>query len=94
LRDQLILFDPCNLDAAVPKASPSSDPDDPRPEPPIPPELEDCCNSGCNPCVFDLYENLVERYRTELAAWEARHANAEPKTRRTLRSDKPDRTRS
>jgi hypothetical protein len=85
----------------VPKASPSrdpDDPDDPRPEPPKPPELEDCCNSGCNPCVFDLYEDLAERYRVELAAWEARHAQAnaaaKPKTRRAHRSDKPYRPRS
>ncbi|MDR5824838.1 oxidoreductase-like domain-containing protein [Caballeronia sp. LZ043] len=33
----------------------------------------DCCQSGCDPCVFDLYDEALARYRTELAAWEARH---------------------
>jgi hypothetical protein len=43
----------------------------PRPVPPAQPELEDCCRSGCTPCVFDLYEEALERYQKELAAWEA-----------------------
>jgi hypothetical protein len=47
--------------------------DDPRPTPPEQPELEDCCNSGCSPCVFDLYDEALARYRVELAEWEARH---------------------
>ena len=42
----------------------------PRPEPPREPELEDCCRSGCTPCVFDLYEQALERYQQALAAWE------------------------
>lgn len=42
-----------------------------RPEPPVQPELEDCCRSGCTPCVFDLYEQALERYEQALAAWEA-----------------------
>lgn len=44
-----------------------------RPEPPVAPELEDCCRSGCTPCIFDLYEDALERYRRALAAWEAAH---------------------
>ncbi|KVT85991.1 oxidoreductase [Burkholderia ubonensis] len=55
-------------------ASPDSFADDPRPTPPQQPELEDCCNSGCSPCIFDLYEDAMERYRVELAEWEARQA--------------------
>jgi hypothetical protein len=43
----------------------------PRPVPPVRPELEDCCRSGCTPCVFDLYEEALERYEKALAAWEA-----------------------
>jgi hypothetical protein len=46
---------------------------DPRPQPPRQPGLEDCCLSGCNPCVFDLYEQALERYELALAGWEARH---------------------
>jgi hypothetical protein len=47
--------------------------DDPVPQPPERPGLEDCCRSGCVPCVFDLYEEAMERYRIELKAWEDRH---------------------
>ncbi|MCD2515979.1 oxidoreductase-like domain-containing protein [Massilia sp. G4R7] len=43
----------------------------PRPVPPVQPELEDCCRSGCTPCVFDLYEEALERYERALASWEA-----------------------
>jgi len=53
---------------------PATADDDPRPTPPIRPDPEDCCHSGCDPCVFDLYDEEVERYRAALAAWEARHA--------------------
>jgi hypothetical protein len=47
---------------------------DPRPQPPVEPDLEDCCRSGCVPCVFDLYADALERYELALAAWEARRA--------------------
>jgi hypothetical protein len=50
------------------------DPDDPRPTPPERPLPDDCCQSGCNPCVFDLYEEALERYEARLAEWNARHA--------------------
>jgi hypothetical protein len=46
---------------------------DPRPQPPRQPGLEDCCLSGCNPCVFELYEQALERYELALAGWKARH---------------------
>jgi hypothetical protein len=60
----------------VPHPSPaagSSQPVDPRPRPPVQPALEDCCLSGCSPCVFDLYEQALERYELALAQWQARH---------------------
>jgi hypothetical protein len=58
----------------VPKPSPAQAVvDDPRPEPPQQPGLDDCCRSGCEPCVFDLYEDALDRYRVALAAWELRH---------------------
>ncbi|MBQ5965575.1 oxidoreductase-like domain-containing protein [Massilia sp. ZL223] len=41
------------------------------PVPPVQPDLEDCCRSGCVPCVFDLYEDALARYEKELAAYEA-----------------------
>jgi hypothetical protein len=28
------------------------------------------------PCIYDLYEEALERYRVELAAWLARHPEA------------------
>lgn len=49
---------------------------DPRPQPPAEPALEDCCRSGCNPCVFELYEDALERYQRALATWEARQRPA------------------
>ena len=49
----------------------------PRPVPPVQPALEDCCRSGCTPCVFDLYEEALERYERALAAWEAARRDAE-----------------
>jgi hypothetical protein len=55
---------------------------DPAPQPPLPPDLEDCCRSGCVPCVFDLYEEELERYRAALAAWEQRQAQAKRRARR------------
>jgi len=48
--------------------------DDPRPQPPPRPADDECCHSGCTPCVFDLYEDALDRYREALAAWEARDA--------------------
>ncbi|MFO7858107.1 MAG: oxidoreductase-like domain-containing protein [Ectothiorhodospiraceae bacterium] len=42
------------------------DADGPRlPPKPQPPDPSECCNSGCEPCVFELYEDALER-------WEAR----------------------
>jgi hypothetical protein len=43
-------------------------PNPPAMQPPVAPELEDCCRSGCTPCVFDLYEAALERYEAWLAA--------------------------
>lgn len=55
---------------AMTPAAPTS----PRPEPPVAPDLEDCCRSGCVPCVFDQYEDALARYEAALAAWEAAQA--------------------
>ena len=49
----------------------------PRPQPPVQPDLEDCCRSGCSPCVFDLYEEALARYEEALARYEAAHARHE-----------------
>jgi hypothetical protein len=51
-----------------------SDLDDPRPVAPVQPDLDDCCNRGCYPCVFDTYDDAMDRYRAALKLWESRHA--------------------
>ena len=56
-------------------ASRPADPD-PMPLPPRQPELDDCCGSGCNPCVFDLYDAALERYERAMRAWRERHPEA------------------
>lgn len=52
---------------------------DPMPVEPVQPALEDCCRSGCTPCVFDLYDDALDLYRKELAAWRLRHPGGAPK---------------
>ncbi|WP_370551335.1 oxidoreductase-like domain-containing protein [Glaciimonas sp. PAMC28666] len=47
---------------------------DAAPTPPVQPDLDDCCASGCNPCIFDLYEEELDRYRARLQLWEANNA--------------------
>ncbi|GHD56352.1 oxidoreductase-like domain-containing protein [Jeongeupia chitinilytica] len=47
--------------------------DDPPPEPPFEPALEECCGSGCEPCIFDTYTEALHAYRRDYAAWLQRH---------------------
>ena len=49
---------------------------DPRPQPPEPPLPSDCCDSGCDPCVYDLYHEALQLYRERLALWQQRHPDA------------------
>lgn len=51
--------------------------DDPRPLAPEPPLPGDCCDSGCDPCVNDLYTDELTLYRERLARWKERHPEAE-----------------
>lgn len=41
---------------------------DPPPAPPQEPDPADCCGEGCVRCIFDVYEENLERYRAALAA--------------------------
>ena len=66
-------------------------PGDPMPTAPVRPDVEDCCRSGCDPCVFDLHAKAVERHRIELAAWRLRHAHDLPEGIDTTIEREPDR---
>ncbi len=61
-------------DDRIPMSLPPRPEDDPRPEPPIRPDDDACCGSGCDPCIFDFYAEALNSWRAELAAWEAREA--------------------
>ncbi len=50
--------------------------DDPRPTPPEPPSPSECCDSGCDPCVYDLHAEAVDKYRRKLRKWCKRHPDA------------------
>jgi hypothetical protein len=47
---------------------------DPPPLEPRRPESQECCDSGCDPCVFDLYAQAMEEYEAALAAWKLRQS--------------------
>jgi hypothetical protein len=46
---------------------------DPAPVRPPEPDAADCCGEGCVHCVYDRYDEALERYQLALAAWQARH---------------------
>ena len=46
--------------------------DDPMPVPPPQPDIDACCGNGCDPCIFDVYEQARQRYLEQLHAWRAR----------------------
>ena len=52
--------------------------EDPKPQPPRSPEPWECCQSGCDPCVYDLYWQAMERYENALHDWEERRKRAKP----------------
>ena len=52
--------------------------DDPRPLAPERPGDNACCDSGCDPCVYDLYARELEEYRAALRAWEERQDLSAP----------------
>lgn len=49
---------------------------DPRPQPPEKPLPGDCCDSGCDRCVLDVYAQQMDAYRDLMTAWRRRHPDA------------------
>ncbi len=45
---------------------------DPMPQPPEAPDINACCGSGCDPCIFDAHDMAMDGYRQALRAWQAR----------------------
>lgn len=54
--------------------TPEHDPIDPPPQRPPEPDAADCCGEGCARCVYDVYDEALERYEAALAAWRAHHS--------------------
>jgi hypothetical protein len=46
---------------------------DPKPQAPQKPLASDCCEGGCDRCVFDAYAEELAFFERELAAWRARN---------------------
>jgi len=46
---------------------------DPKPRPPEKPLPGDCCDGGCESCVFTVYAEEMEAYAQRLANWRQRH---------------------
>jgi hypothetical protein len=42
-----------------------------KPQPPREPAPGECCGTGCIPCVMDIYQEEMDQYCKDLAAWEA-----------------------
>lgn len=51
---------------------------DPPPVPPQAPLPFDCCESGCDRCVYDIHADDMAHYQSALAAWRGRNPGREP----------------
>jgi len=60
----------------IPAPSATAPADDPMPLPPEQPDFELCCGNGCDPCIFDLHDLEMDKYRQALRAWKLRHPDA------------------
>lgn len=52
-----------------PRPKPASPPDDPAPQAPEPPQEGECCESGCEDCVWTRYSRTRQAYESDYAAW-------------------------
>ena len=48
---------------------------DSKPQPPEAPESWACCQSGCDPCIYDIYWQALERYEQALREWAGRQVS-------------------
>lgn len=46
-----------------------------QPEKPLP---LDCCESGCDRCVFEIYADDLAHHQSLLVAWRARNPGCDP----------------
>lgn len=44
-----------------------------RSRPPEKPLPCDCCETGCDPCVYEVYAGELKAYDKALTAWRTRH---------------------
>lgn len=68
--------------AAIPFSTPCAmalpdDPPIPPPVPPKPPVPGECCERGCEMCMWDYYHEAQRRYETAYADWRRRSGRAE-----------------
>jgi hypothetical protein len=54
----------------------SPDHEDPMPQQPEPPDINACCGSGCDPCIFDAHDMAMDAYRQAMKAWQLRQPNS------------------
>ncbi|MEK6593207.1 MAG: oxidoreductase-like domain-containing protein [Pseudomonadota bacterium] len=47
-----------------------------KPEPPREPEPWECCQSGCDPCVYDRYWEALDRHERALQVWQMRYGGS------------------
>ena len=62
----------------APTPTPLTPASDPAPKRPVEPDAADCCGEGCPRCIFDVYDEAMERYETALAAWLERQPGQSP----------------
>ena len=41
---------------------------DDLPRPPVPPDPQECCQRGCDPCILDYYETALMRWEARIRA--------------------------